>query len=474
MKCQVLIAGAGPSGLGAALLLHTLGWRDIVVVEKRPADHGFDRGRAFNYQLEGRGQRLLERVGISPERIAHYGLANDHFTLTKFTPDGESKMIQPPILVPGRKTPYWMTRTRMLEMLHEALQPVLDQGAVTLLDGHTFSGFTHNASGYQAQVLTRDADTLTITPKLVLGCDGLGSEVRRGLARLSRELDARMQRTTHPSPAANLKYKVLNFPSKFAVNNGNQQVDDHAMAYAFVSNYRDRDRRMALFALPVASPEDPRSINIILPQDHFFWSLNTAGEITAFLQAGFPQLNIASVAGAKELEDFAQAPQGQFPQPQYTQHIYAALERKDEPLHCVLVGDAAHAFPPDLGMGVNSALEDLTALEPYLDRADLGQAMTDYAAEREPEHAALVRLVQRVHPYQYNQIPWRLKLWSLRFLLQLGLHRLTGGLIEMPGFMLSQLHAIPFTEIERRFRSGNIAMRGMAAGVVGLAAFALL
>jgi hypothetical protein len=34
----------------------------------------------------------------------------------------------------------------------------------------------------------------------------------------------------------------------------------------------------------------------------------------------------------------------------------------------VLVGDAVHAFPPDLGQGVNSALEDVFALHRALER----------------------------------------------------------------------------------------------------------
>jgi 2-polyprenyl-6-methoxyphenol hydroxylase-like FAD-dependent oxidoreductase len=34
----------------------------------------------------------------------------------------------------------------------------------------------------------------------------------------------------------------------------------------------------------------------------------------------------------------------------------------------ILAGDAVHAFPPDLGQGVNSALEDVYALHRALER----------------------------------------------------------------------------------------------------------
>ena len=38
----------------------------------------------------------------------------------------------------------------------------------------------------------------------------------------------------------------------------------------------------------------------------------------------------------------------------------------------VLVGDAIHAFPPDIGQGVNSALSDVVMLGEALDGADGG------------------------------------------------------------------------------------------------------
>lgn len=475
-KGQVLISGAGPSGLAAALLMDQLGWRDIVVVERRTREQGFDRGRAFNYQLEGRGQRLLERVGVTADQMKRFGLPNDHFTLTKFPPHGEPKTVQPPILVPGRKTPYWMTRTRLLALLHEQLSLSGAAERVRILDGHAFDGFESSGDKYRVQIKPEHGDIFTLAPDLVLGCDGLSSRVRGGLTEISPAIAERMRMIVHDSPSAGLTYKVLNLPPRFSVCDGRHQVADHTMAYAFSSTYRDPDKRMALFALPAASSDDPRPVNIILPPTHSFWSLHGEEAVREFLVKGFPQLEVAATAGAEEFSAFAAAPPGQFPTSQYAKHILQALpaDTLSGEMQCLLIGDAAHAFPPDLGMGVNSALEDLIELSPHLATGALSVGLARYAAAREPEQAALVRLVQRVHPYQYNQAPWRLKLWTIKFLIQWLLHRLSGRIFEMPGFMLSQRHTMSFVEMERRFNKGNRVFYGLAATAAAIVAWLII
>ena len=477
MQCRALIAGGGPSGLAAALLLDQLGWTDIVLVEQRAKESGFDRGRAFNYQLEGRGQRLLERIGIDAAQMARFGLPNDHFTLTRFPPVGEPKILQPPILIPNRKTPFWMTRTRLLQMLHTRLEQTGASQRIRLLDGHAFEGFVAKGELYEARIKPQHGSPeFNLSPELILACDGLGSRVRSSLAEASPAIGQRMRRIVHDSPSAGLAYKVLNLPASFAVCEGRHTIADHTMAYAFLSGYRDPKRRMALFALPVATAEDPRSVNIILSSTHDFWSLNNAIDIREFLQKGFPQFDVPAIAGDEEFAAFAAAPAGKFPKPQYIRHIVQSMPAAtdESTTTCVLIGDAAHAFPPDLGMGVNSALEDLAELEPYLGMTGLDENMKEYAAHREPDQAALVRLVQRVHPYQYNQSPWRLKLWTIRFLIHLLLHRVSGRLIAMPGFMLSQCHQMSFRDMERRYRSGNRTLSALAIAAIVIVCWLVL
>lgn len=202
-------------------------------------------------------------------------------------------------------------------------------------------------------------------------------------------------------------------------------VDDHRMNYIIPSRHKDHRRACALFAFPVAEPDQPRSVNIIRKADHFIWTIDTAQELLAFLGDSFPQIDVRSIVTAEEAGDFVKLEPGSFPQPQYSRHLHACIGPPDRPVHCLLIGDAAHAFPPDLGMGVNSALEDLEVLACILScQPQLGKALPAYEKAKLPDSAALTRLVQKTFPEQYNHRPVRMLIWILGFFTRRGLNRI--------------------------------------------------
>ena len=120
--------------------------------------------------------------------------------------------------------------------------------------------------------------------------------------------------------------------------------------------------------------------------------------------------------------------------------------RKD--VFAALAGDAMHFFPPDLGQGVNSGLEDVYALGRAVDRYDeatlmrdqtgecltdtvgadtvgaFAQALREYESERTAEAGAIAKIMTYGYPYQYNQAPLKGRLYVLNFALRLGLNKL--------------------------------------------------
>ena len=433
-------------------MLHKQAWQKIVIIERRISHDVFERGKAFNYQLDGRGQNMLASIGLDETTIQAYGIENKQFVLNSFGPDGIEKSFTVPFVLKEKQTAYWMTRSALIAMLHRRLETVNIDGRIQQLYGHRFKGLEKCEAGICA-VATDDSTGATsrIYPDLILGCDGVNSNLRKSLASMDSLSDRNFEMVVAPSASSCLLYKVIRLPKTLSVNGQKNTLSDHKKAYVFTSSYKALDERLSLFSLPVARDEEPRSANIILPRDHKFWKITTVDALTDYLSAAFPQLDIDQIFPAEEMDDFLNLKTGKFPDPQYSPNVYAEVDGGREKFTCVLLGDAAHAFPPDLGLGVNSALQDVYLLGQEFEAGGAtGEAAARYETARLPESRALVRLVKTVFPHQYNHIPWRFKISMAKFFAQLALNKISVGLIDPPGFKLSQDEKLGYQELEKR------------------------
>ena len=448
----VLISGAGPSGIAAAIKLHQMGWKKIWLVEKETSLATVNPRKAFNYQLDGRGQKMLNDIGIGEDVIKQYGVANLKSIFTVYGSDGNPKTLTIPFVLKDKQTAYWITRAALIDMMLLHLTKINSNGRIELLTEHRFSGLSQDEDRLVAEISDDQGELKHITADLILGCDGLNSGVRDALAKHPDLSSEDFTMVAEPSPSSNLLYKVIKLPTEVAVNGSAVEVTDNLRSYIFSSTYKAFNQKLSLFSLPVARKTEQRTANIILPDTHELWKIDSKHAFKAYLKTGFPQLDIDEVFPDGVMNGFLEYRPGKFPDPQYCPHIHARLGDAEAQTNFILIGDAAHSFPPDLGLGVNSALQDVFEFSQFLENTpdDIEAACNSYETARLPEAKALVRLVKTVFPYQYNHVPWRFNLSLVKMLSQMMLHRLSGGLIDEPAFRLSQNEKISFTELERR------------------------
>uniref|UniRef100_A0A7S3ZD29 FAD-binding domain-containing protein n=1 Tax=Lotharella globosa TaxID=91324 RepID=A0A7S3ZD29_9EUKA len=469
--CAVVVGG-GPGGLAASIMLAEKGY-DVKVLEKREAVT-YEPTRAYLYLIDARGQKFTERFNLT-DKLKRKGVSSLNYTIARVYPDkrGTTRSV-PPMLSPDRKASYWISRYEMLKLLTEKAEEYPN------IEIHYGSSFTTiDAKGDQALV---SAGHLEFTPDLIVGADGVASKVREVCAELSGDHEG-FEPIKYPSASSNLRYKMITLPPRFPLNK--EERSEGRQAYAIYSKVKDPKKKGKLGLLPVAQEDSPRTANIIQKPDHVIWDMKDGDQVMAWLSENFPHIPIADIVSKEEAAAFASERGGQFPDPQYTKRIQATIganAQGEKGTTCVLVGDSIHAFPPDLGQGVNAALDDVCDFEAALDaaaEAKTGQkdqtailktAAQSYEKLRVPESEGLIKVMQIGFPYQYGQDPLAEKLWMVNFVLRsFVLSKILPRVFYPAAVIMLQDATLRYSEVWRREQQTTrrlFAFLGLGAALV--------
>jgi 2-polyprenyl-6-methoxyphenol hydroxylase-like FAD-dependent oxidoreductase len=472
---NVLIVGGGPSGLAVALMLAKRGWTEITVLEKRVTAGYYEPDRSFNYSIDGRGQKFTDLLGLT-EKLSSIGVPSTEFYLTRIQPNGNRKTIKLPLVDPTRKPAYWVSRSAFVQLLYQEIQHHWSSQITVLFNTRCLVINKVSRDGLETLEVMVKGEQASLPeqfePSLLIGCDGIHSIVRSTLSTWDRSGKFAMQQ--FPSPSSGLRYKVLNLPPHFPLDALGKEYSVSTMSYVMRGAFRGHQRALSLGLLPLKDPEAPRTANLVTHPKHQLWQLKTGEEVLSFLEQTFPQLPLRQIVSLEEADRFAQSRGGSFPPPQFCSGLhYLLLHPADAETGetivtgMLLLGDAVHCFPPDIGQGVNSALEDVVVLNQALaEHADnLARSLPCYEAVRSPDVRALVCLAQVAAPWQYNQAPLRRSVWTMAFMLRLGLSKFLPWL-SPPAFFLIQNHELSYQEIWQKTQRTTQILLAIAAIVL--------
>lgn len=410
-------------------------FNNVTVLERR-SDCSFETNKSYLYLLAGRGLKiLLDVLSISESEFATLGIQSSKFTSIKeVLVNGAVKTKSIPVDSQS-EIKYWLPRKSLMDILTKHC----NNKGINISYKSTVHSIEYSTDNNSIDIIydTDDMQTsASINAKFVIACDGYNSSVRNWLQKTS--VNEQFKTIEMFSDSSKLMYKILQINSNFTLPNKEKSVNEEA--YVIRSN----DSSINLGLLPVRDTAI-RTANIICKSDHEIWKIKNKYELKIFFQLYFPQIDSNEIATDDSYEHFASSTVGIFPFPSYSSELYKYfLTCNDGNCICdatvLLIGDAAHFFPPDLGQGINSALEDVYELYHSLLRKqnNVMKAVACYAKKRIVQHKALIKLHTFAFPYQYNQDIMKKRLWYTNFALRLTLNKVFPFFFSKPAFFLVQ------------------------------------
>jgi 3-(3-hydroxy-phenyl)propionate hydroxylase len=337
----VLVVGAGPVGLTAALLLAGRGV-EVLVVERHRQPYRLPRA----VHLDDEVLRALQEAGVAGDVVrgalpmAGLRLVDARLrTLAEFPRD------------PGRRPHGWPPGVLFHQPdLEDALRAAVARTpGITVRTGVQLVALAQDDDGVDAVLRADGGPDRSVRARFVLGCDGAGSTVRQLTGAPMRDLG-------RPD-----RWLVVDAKARFAAPvwpGVHQVVDPH---------------RAATF-LP-------------LPGGRYRWEFRLrAGETAEQLAAPARLAALLAPFGAIEVEVERSAG--------YTYRAQVADRWRDR--RVLLAGDAAHLTPPFIGQGLGLGLRDVHQLAwkvaGVLDGSLADGALDSHQLEREPHARALIRV----------------------------------------------------------------------------------
>jgi kynurenine 3-monooxygenase len=278
----------------------------------------------------------------------------------------------------------------------------------------------------------------------------------------------------YTTPSTGLRIKALRIDPDFAIPKGGTgsdrksevPIETRYILYRLESATNGPTDSLPLSILPQKDPHSisARIVNVCTEPNHDLWNptkirTDDGGRSAKeYFVKAHPRYDWDKLVTEEEWEIFASTKGSKFPPCQYVPSMYVSSNDDNEGAGVVLLGDALHAFPPDLGQGVNAAFCDALLLgnsfeeaattpsapeatkQPTTNNSFVSKALKSYQEKNGPEIRALIALSRCGAPFQYNQassiIKFQKCLWFANVLLRMLLNKVTLGWSPKPAMFL--------------------------------------
>lgn len=168
IDCDVLIAGAGPTGMSAAIALHDAGYK-VMIIDKHEAGLNFSRAILVNSQTLS----LLKPYGVA-DKIMSMGRSFKSISI-----NGPNGVILTGQVNNEHSDDIHPTGLPQLSTEKCFVEGLSDRG-VTITRSCSFKCFDQKEC-YVDSIIERDGQYFTVRSQYLLGADGFHSSVREGL-----------------------------------------------------------------------------------------------------------------------------------------------------------------------------------------------------------------------------------------------------------------------------------------------------
>lgn len=412
-ESRAVVVGGGPVGSVAAAMLWFRGVRDVVLLEKVADFKTLNPSSSYALGLYPRGVKALRVVPELDELIGKNGAPL--LNLIRVTANKGLKSFPfPPPLTSVR----YYVREILLCKLKNFLA---DHTSVSTRYGAKVKSISYSRDGIELEI-DLNGTVEKISSNLVIAADGRESIIASSLQNASDSIvysKHGLGSNEKYSASVGLKMKsvVVNPDELRRIGVTDEDFGTSLVILDSVRSKKTSKEKVKLKIFP-SLPEHVDAFGGLLgvmvnSDDSILWSIRTADEFYAYFQDNFPTVNVRELIHPSHVDNFLHTSPSVFPSVMRVNSITADVGLQSG---VILLGDAAHSFPPDTGLGLNSGFEDVAKLAKALDSlsetSTVHDVLADYELRNNEETSALVYIARVAAPFQHGNAPIRRKIHS--------------------------------------------------------------